>query len=855
MTDIASLGLALDPSPIEKGYLTLDKLAASAKRFEDNAMKMATGTTGAFKTIGGGVVDAARKLEDNAAKMSGAFSKVGKGANDLDSAFKKLTANPLKPALDSIANDNITRSLDSATYSAGRFHDAIERVREFSWQNSTWSGDQIDRIINPIQLLGRTLGALPATALVAAAGVEAALTAIGASAQRQLAELEEVSRRSGLSVNDVAGAQILGARAGLTTDVTRQALGTAGAQFDAYRRNEGAVKDSLEKIDEGLLKLTDRARSAGDFIDIVGERIRALPREEALDLSRALFGDDAGAKLFEPIRAGELSMRALGDAAARAGGLNEELARHAADVERQIDAAAEIAKTKMLVAFQDLGNPVDNIRLGWWNIVGSIGDAIQRSEELRQVMQGLLHPLDTLMNAPNVVRGLFTQPQTAPIGRLIDLQQSADFEKLKSQWMAAGPQLVTPTAGDSRQRYAARDDKDPATSTKAAGGRSPVDDAARLAERYDHIVRNLEMQRDLLVTVGDAHDRINLQLETERQLHALGNKATAEQRDHVRELVADLDQARKAHEKLTEQALAFNTAYGAASRSASGVIKDALSGKDIGASLQSAADRARSDVLDAALTGDGPYAKIFGLAGKNGAVGGLFGSAADLFGLGPAGDQATQRMNVQAQAVYVNGPSSVPGVSTNSAGASGGLLGVLGSLFNFGSASSSASTTATLTNEQRVATGHYANGGLVGTSRDISMVPASAFIGAPHFADGGHVGIPSILHAGEIVLNAAQQRNVAEGLRSPPATPPQTPPSYGERSGTVGAPAPKTEVHLHGAPAGTQVQESRRPDGGLNINVLLRAVDKHVGKGIAEGRYDKPLTSSFPGMRRGTRPF
>ncbi|HEY8214646.1 MAG TPA: hypothetical protein VIG36_11020, partial [Methylocystis sp.] len=575
MTDIASLGLALDPSPIEKGYLTLDKLAASAKRFEDNAMKMATGTTGAFKTIGGGVDAAARKLEDNAAKMSGAFSKVGKGANDLDSAFKKLTANPLKPALDSIANDNITRSLDSATHSAGRFHDAIERVREFSWQNSTWSGDQIDRIINPIQLLGRTLGALPATALVAAAGVEAALTAIGASAQRQLAELEEVARRSGLSVNDVAGAQILGARAGLTTDVTRQALGTAGAQFDAYQRNEGAVKDSLEKIDEGLLKLTDRARSAGDFIDIIGERIRALPREEALDLSRALFGDDAGAKLFEPIRSGELSMRALGDAAARAGGLNEELARHAADVERQIDAAAEVAKTKMLVAFQDLGNPVDNIRLGWWGIVGSIGDAIQRSEELRQVMQGLLHPIDTIMNAPNVVRGLFAQPQSQPIGRLIDLQQGADFEKLRAQWMAAGPQIVFPTAGESRARFAAREDA-ATTTSRAASGRSPADDGARLAERYDHIVRNLEMQRDLLRSTGAEHDRINLALETERQLHALGTKATEEQRDRVRELVADLDQARRAHEKLTEQALAFNTAYGAASRSAAGVVKDAL---------------------------------------------------------------------------------------------------------------------------------------------------------------------------------------------------------------------------------------------------------------------------------------
>lgn len=43
-----------------------------------------------------------------------------------------------------------------------------------------------------------------------------------------------------------------------------------------------------------------------------------------------------------------------------------------------------------------------------------------------------------------------------------------------------------------------------------------------------------------------------------------------------------------------------------------------------------------------------------------------------------------------------------------------------------------------------------------------TMVPASAFIGAQRFAEGG--GIPAILHAGELVLNQAQQKNVASGL-------------------------------------------------------------------------------------------
>jgi hypothetical protein len=54
-----------------------------------------------------------------------------------------------------------------------------------------------------------------------------------------------------------------------------------------------------------------------------------------------------------------------------------------------------------------------------------------------------------------------------------------------------------------------------------------------------------------------------------------------------------------------------------------------------------------------------------------------------------------------------------------------------------------------------------AGGGWAGQGPLVN-VPASAFIGAKHFAAGG--GIPAILHAGEIVLNQAQQKNVAQGL-------------------------------------------------------------------------------------------
>ena len=54
-----------------------------------------------------------------------------------------------------------------------------------------------------------------------------------------------------------------------------------------------------------------------------------------------------------------------------------------------------------------------------------------------------------------------------------------------------------------------------------------------------------------------------------------------------------------------------------------------------------------------------------------------------------------------------------------------------------------------------------AGGGWAGQG-PMASIPSSAFIGARRFAEGG--GIPAILHAGEIVLNRAQQKNVAASM-------------------------------------------------------------------------------------------
>jgi hypothetical protein len=668
--------------------------------------------------------------------------------------------------LNHAVNDNhMSESFAHGAAELARFNAALDRVQAFAWNNTSLSGNEIDRIVMPIRTLASAIGVIPTVALVAAGAAGVALSEIGGHAQAALRELDEIARKSGLSTNAVLGAQIVGARSGLTQENTRSALENAGKEYQTYRRNDGEVKDALEKIDEGFLKVADKARSAGEFIDIIGQKIRALPREEGLDLSQKLFGEDAGAKLFSNIQSGALSMRALGDEAARAGSVNDTLARKAEDVQHQIDEAAQIAKTKLLVAFQDLGSPVDDLRLSWYRFEAAIGDTIARSEALRQVLQGLMHPLDTLSGAPAVIGRLFSGASSAPLGRLIDLQAQQNFDSAKSDFFARGPKiLIGESAGISRARYAKRDDEE-----SKAGGSSSGKSADRAAEQYEKITRELNNQIALLQTQGAEHDKLALKIDIEKQQLQLGTGATQAQKDGVADLATKLDAAKKAQAALTEEAKKFNEAYSSASNTVAGALKDILNGGKPGDALQKALQSIQGQLLDASLTGAGPYAKLLGLNGKDGAVGGLFGGLAGALGLG--GNQTTGTMNVQAGVVTVNG-----GIGAGAAGGGGGLLSGLTNWI----------------------------GGLFGQNAE----GTDNWRGGPTWV--GEKGPELVnLPRGSSVMPNAQSLAYARSLASA---------SNDNRGGASAAPV---TVNLIKAPAGTEVKQSTDSRGGRRIDVVF----------------------------------
>jgi hypothetical protein len=127
----------------------------------------------------------------------------------------------------------------------------------------------------------------------------------------------------------------------------------------------------------------------------------------------------------------------------------------------------------------------------------------------------------------------------------------------------------------------------------------------------------------------------------------------------------------------------------------------------------------------------------------------------------------------------------------------------------------------------------HAAGGFVGaSSAPKTRAPISAFIGAPHFANGG--AVPIIAHAGELILNAAQQHNVAAAV------------ARGQNDNRA---APVT-VNLIGAPAGTKVNETQDSSGGRRIDVVM---DERIAAAMGSPQGAEAQRANYGAQRRVAR--
>lgn len=571
----------------------------------------------------------------------------------------------------------------------------------------------------------RSFGATAVRALFspigAATALAAAIAGVGyeaGAAQEKLAKLGEQSRLTGLPADILQGAKTVGAGAGLDEKAALGAFGNAAKEFQAYGRNEGAVKGALEKIDKGFLSVVDRARSAGEFIDILNEKIRNLPTAQAEQLAKALYQDEGGAKLVDAIRRGEVSMRSLMEASGSTGNSLNHAARAADDMQKRIAQAAQEADNKLLNAFKNIKSPTDDIKLGWYGVVGAMADAVEKSERLQRALNAMTSwsalfkeigaaydKVDRMLGARPVVR-LEDENRAVPAPANAFRFSDTFYDDKRRLF----PQPVNAPVGDTRKLFA------------SPAGRKGKSDAERAAEKFSDIESALQSKIALVSVAaeGAEHDKIALKIKVENEQRRIGVGATQEQKDRVAELVTQLDAAERAQKEATRAAEAWRDSL----REAGDVFRDAFSSiandlrssKSAGDAFKSVLDQIERKVIDIAARSltDSLFGKSGDKSSAGGLLGSLFGSGADVLG-GLLG---------------------------------GGKSGLFSGAFNF-------------------AFPGFPDGGRVGAPpRHLFSAPMSAFRGAPHFADGG--AVPAFLHAGEIVLNAAQQKNVAGRIGGAP---------------------------------------------------------------------------------------
>ena len=162
------------------------------------------------------------------------------------------------------------------------------------------------------------------------------------------------------------------------------------------------------------------------------------------------------------------------------------------------------------------------------------------------------------------------------------------------------------------------------------------DDDATAAKELAHLADQLA----LLKSTGAAHDAIVERIKIETEQAKLGTDATEGQKQAVAGLVVQIDAAKAAQTALKQEQSATDAAWRAGSgQLAQGLESLILDGARLGDVLRSALSSVARQGLNAALTGTGSFAGLFGTASGNGRAGGLFGAVETLFsgGLGASG--------------------------------------------------------------------------------------------------------------------------------------------------------------------------------------------------------------------------
>ena len=202
-----------------------------------------------------------RNLAKEAAASGGAINE------NLSKALREASASAagMKKELAGLQ----TRPLKEASAEVQKLHKSLDNISEFTWKNTSLSGDEIDRVINPIKGLASAFGVLPTVALAASAAAGFAIYKIAEHANEVRTAIKSMSDELSLSgdINAFHGTTE-GAR-----KILEQATSLEGV-WDFMGKGAALSTDEAKKFGTELAKLPGLTEAmARGFIDLArGER-------------------------------------------------------------------------------------------------------------------------------------------------------------------------------------------------------------------------------------------------------------------------------------------------------------------------------------------------------------------------------------------------------------------------------------------------------------------------------------------------------------------------------------------------------------------------------------------------------
>ena len=424
-------------------------------------------------------------------------------------------------------------------------------------------------------------------------------------------------------------------------------------------------------------------------------------------LATDVFGSD---KFAQPIRDAKTEMAAFEAAGVKAGTiLGNDLVAQAKELDDRLRQSGETLSNELAPLYRDLAQLGLDIKAGWVDtvevvnvLVGALGRAYARIKDIAGAIPSAFAALPPLLS-PMARDGLRSYSDYANRGLS---NPGAAGALVGAQLGAAADAKPPPDIPSNSPAYVSRTPTPrPPPSEFARHDVTPSAGKSAGDSQTDEVERYIQsLQKSVASLKAEVDTYGKGNVEKAKALDLARAEEAAKQRG-----TALTDAERQQIEKLATATGELQNKQRQLERASEQAHEQAqFFGQTLLSGLEQAIQKGSSlqDVLKGVVSAL-EKAALQALVLGQGPLAGLFGTAA------PAG---------------ATGANSV-----------GGLFGMLGGLFPA-----------------------HAGGGRAGVDGVPTFAPFSAFANAPRFASGG--GFGAILHEGEVILNAAQQRNVANAM-------------------------------------------------------------------------------------------